>query len=102
MFTFGAYPKRGNPLFDLVKDVADKLAVGADNKPYTSMGYANGPAAINGTRQDLTGVNITDKNYRQQATVPKGSETHSSEDVGEVICSRSVWHNIDLLVGSEY
>ena len=72
-------------MFDLVKDKTDKLALGADNKPYTSMGYANGPAGINGTRQDLTRVNTADKNYQQQATVLKRKETHGTEDVGKSV-----------------
>ncbi|XP_078373772.1 alkaline phosphatase-like [Oculina patagonica] len=82
VFTIGAYPKRGNPIFSTVRDVDDNLAVGPDNKTYTSLGYANGPGAILGPRPDLRGVDTADKDYRQQATVLLNSETHGTEDVG--------------------
>jgi len=55
---------------------------GADNKTYTNLGYAKGEGAVDGARQDLRGVDTTDKEYRQQATVPLDSETHGTEDVG--------------------
>ena len=70
-------------MFGLIKGVDNALAVDKMNKPYTTLGYANGPGGLNGSRPDLNGVNTTDKNYRQQATVLLNSETHSSEDVGK-------------------
>lgn len=83
VFTIGGYAKRGNPVFGLLKDVDDELAEDKEGKTYTPLGYANGPGGLNGVRPDLRGVNTTDKNYRQQATVLLNSETHSSEDVGK-------------------
>ena len=85
VFTIGGYAKRGNPVFGLLKYVDDELAVDKMDKPYTTLGYANGPGGLNGFRPDLSGVNTTDKNYRQQATVLLNSETHSSEDVGKTV-----------------
>jgi len=82
VFTIGAYPKRGNPIFNTVLKLDGDLAVGSDNKTYTSLGYANGQGATNGARPDLRGVDTADKDYRQQATVPRSSETHGTEDVG--------------------
>ncbi|XP_078375666.1 alkaline phosphatase-like isoform X2 [Oculina patagonica] len=82
VFTIGAYPQRGNPIFDIVREVGGKLAVGSDNKTYTSLGYANGRGGLQGPRPDLRGVNTTHKDYRQQATVRRRSETHGTEDVG--------------------
>ncbi len=66
-----------------MRDVDDKLAVGPDNKTYTSLGYADGPGAILGPRPDLRGVDTADKNYQQQATVLQRGETHGTEDVGK-------------------
>ena len=65
-----------------------KLAVGSDNKTYTSLGYANGRGALRGPRPDLRGVDTSHKDYRQQATVLRRSETHGTEDVGkkQIIC----------------
>ncbi|KAJ7349556.1 hypothetical protein OS493_038580 [Desmophyllum pertusum] len=82
VFTIGAYPKRGNPIFDTVRYADGRLAVGSDNKTYTSLGYANGRGGLRGPRPDLRGVDTTHKNYRQQATVRLRSETHGTEDVG--------------------
>lgn len=82
VFTIGAYPQRGNPMFTLVNKTGGHLAVGSDNKTYTSLGYTNGPGGLTGARPDLRGVDTTDKVYRTQATVRKSSETHGVEDVG--------------------
>ena len=84
VFTVGGYPKRGNPIFGLVMNIYDdKPNLGDDGKPYTSLGYANGLGGINGTRENLTGVDTADKNFRQQATVIRYKETHGLEDVGK-------------------
>ncbi|KAL9969141.1 hypothetical protein ACROYT_G021316 [Oculina patagonica] len=83
VFTVGGYPKRGNPIFGLVMNIYDNtLNLGGDSKPYTTLGYANGPGGINGTRENLTGVNTSDKDFLQQATVQRYKETHGLEDVG--------------------
>lgn len=83
VFTVGGYPKRGNPIFGVVMNIYEnKPELGSDGKPYTILGYANGPGGINGTRENLTGVVTGDKDYRQQATVMRYKETHGLEDVG--------------------
>ena len=53
-----------------------------DGKPYTTLGYANGPGGINGSRENLTGVDTGDKDFFQQATVFRYKGTHGLEDVG--------------------
>ena len=83
VFTIGGYPKRGNPIFGLIKEVDNSLAVDTQNKTYTSLGYADGPGGLNGSRPDLRNVNTADKNYFQQATVLLKWESHGSEDVGK-------------------
>ena len=84
VFTVGGYPKRGNPIFGVVMNIYEnKPELGSDGKPYTTLGYANGPGGINGTRENLTGVVTGDKDYRQQATVIRYKETHGLEDVGK-------------------
>ncbi|XP_029205526.2 alkaline phosphatase-like [Acropora millepora] len=82
VFTIGGYPKRGNPVFGLIKKVDNQHALDLDGKPYTTLGYANGRGGLNGTRPNITNVDTADKKYRQQATVLLRSETHGSEDVG--------------------
>ena len=83
VFTIAGYPKRGNPILGLVEppegggeEVGD-ASKAADGKPYTTLGYANGPGAVTGERP----VPETGVKARQQALVPLGSETHAGEDV---------------------
>ena len=70
-------------MFGIIQEVDNTLAVDKDNRTYTTLGYANGPGGLNGSRQDLRNVDTADKDFLQQATVLTGSETHGSEDVGE-------------------
>jgi alkaline phosphatase len=83
------YPERGNPILGLVRE-GDRLLKGRDGKPYTTLGFANGPGSIckeqpdksfRCEREDLTNVDTTDKDFLQPATTPLGSETHAGEDV---------------------
>ncbi len=93
--TIAGYAKRNNPILGLsASDFA--LIPGADGKPYTTLGYANGPGSacapqetdengeVTGSdceRSDLSDVDTTEKNFQQQSLVPLGSETHAGEDV---------------------
>ncbi|WP_417362860.1 alkaline phosphatase [Gallaecimonas pentaromativorans] len=95
VFTIAGYPVRGNPILGLVRSVdengeaAKTLSVDANGMPYTTLGYANGPGFGFGSspvnmasaRPDLNLYDVTDVDYRQEATVPLGSETHAGEDV---------------------
>jgi len=86
VFTMAGYPKRGNPILGLVKNVDGSTAQADDGRPYTTLGYANGPNGgagtfDAGTRRDLSGIDTTSVDFMQQATVPMGSETHAGEDV---------------------
>lgn len=86
VFTIAGYPKRGNDILGLVVPPAGRgedggdgtaPALAADGKPYTTLGYANGPGAVRGERPlPQTGVAAT-----QQSLVPTGAETHGGEDV---------------------
>lgn len=86
VLTIAGYPRRGNDILGLVvppkgsgEDGGDGESplMAADGKPYTTLGYANGPGALAGERMlPQTGLAA-----RQQATVPTGAETHAGEDV---------------------
>lgn len=89
-FTMSGYPTRGNPILGLVvgnEDAtsrpASKPTEAKDGKPYTTLGYANGPgASLCGCgRDDLKGVKTDSTDFLQQALVPLDSETHGGEDV---------------------
>lgn len=81
VFTIAGYPKRGNPILGLVHNVDGNLASADDGKPYTTLGYTNGPGAVIGLRDDLSSVDTQDKGFMQQALIPMGSETHAGEDI---------------------
>jgi len=80
VFTMAGYPDRGNPIFGTVKRGGENV-LASDDKPYTTLGYQNGPGAINGERPSVTDGEASGKNYKQQAVVPLWSETHAGEDV---------------------
>ena len=110
--TFAGYPKRGNDILGLVQGHTDSyddeggagMARDAAGKPYTTLGFANGPgytgasdtqpegsksyphsahdyAHIAKGRPDLTGLKTNDPDYLQEAAVPMKAETHGGEDV---------------------
>lgn len=87
VLTMSGYPTRGNDILGLaVSNGPDGLPKrdpdkANDGKPYTTLGYQNGPGAIAGDRPDLTGVDTRAKDFKQQALVPFDSETHGGEDV---------------------
>jgi alkaline phosphatase len=91
-FTMSGYPHRGNDILGLVKDVPtvdghpSSVDKARDGKPYTTLGYLNGPGAVvtetgQGVRADLSQVDTTDLEFLQQAAIPTGAETHGGEDV---------------------
>lgn len=80
VFTMAGYPERGNPILGIAK-AGGKALLDKDDKPYTTLGYGNGPGYIEGARPTLSNAETTAKNYRQEATVPLHSETHGGEDV---------------------
>ena len=100
VFTMGGYPARGNPILGLVHS-PDQMgvrtaepALAADGKPYTTLGYLNGPGyaeqaslAEREAAAPVTGrfinskVDTQSKNFFQESLVPMSSETHGGEDV---------------------
>jgi alkaline phosphatase len=101
------YPKRGNPILGKVVEAGHAdgdYAHDALGRPYTTLGYANGPGyagesgaqpegpkkyphagkgykAARKGRPDLDGVDTTAPDYLQESTMPMPSETHGGEDV---------------------
>lgn len=88
VFNIAGYPRRGNPILGLVHPPAPDLsdsqtppAPAQDGRPYTTLGYYNGPVQRHPDGEALTQDQVLDPNYRQQSAVPMGSETHSGEDI---------------------
>lgn len=80
-FAISGYPERGNPILGLAA-VDGKALKAKDDKAYTTLGYANGPGATaDGPRADPASEDTAALDYRQQALVPLGSETHGGDDV---------------------
>ena len=81
VFTIAGYPQRGNPILGLVKKTNGKTAKDESGKPYTTLGYQNGPNFRGGSDDAMTDDVVAGKNYLQQSAVHLKSETHAGEDV---------------------
>jgi alkaline phosphatase len=91
VFTIAGYPRRGNDILGLVippegggedgGDTGGGPTLAADGKPYSTLGYANGPGAVAFGTEGGRPVPETGVKARQQALVPGGAETHAGEDV---------------------
>lgn len=82
-----------NTVYDISSSTGDVFEAGdANGVPYTTLVYGNGPGyrsdrtnPFMDTHPGLSGATPsgpTDPDYRQEAAVPMGSETHSGEEVG--------------------
>ena len=88
VFSMAGYPARGNPILGLVRSV-DRTTGGPeadpvldeDGKPYTTLGYQNGPNVREADSEVLTDNIVQAPDYMQQTAVRLGSETHAGEDV---------------------
>ena len=88
VFTMAGYPVRGNPILGLSRGVdretggpAEEYNLDEDGKPYTTLGYQNGPNVREANSDVLTDNMVQAPDYRQQTAVNLGSETHAGEDV---------------------
>lgn len=79
-FTIAGYPKRGNPMLGLALDEGDEPLLDVNGNPYTTLGYANGPARAKPDHR-LTPEEVADPNYQQAGLVELRAETHGGEDV---------------------
>ena len=81
------YPARGNDIVGLVREIGNdgepeaNYKLDRDKKPYTTLGYANGPGARRTERPTLTEEKVRDPDYLQESNIPFSSETHGGEDV---------------------
>ena len=105
---FNGYCGRGTPIEGLCMGIAkgqvmhsNELEMGSDGKPYTVIGYLNGPGSVvikqddgsySGTRPELTQAEAMDPDYVQQAVVPMASESHSGEDVA--VYAKGPWAHL--------
>lgn len=109
VFTMAGYPKRGNPILGKVVGTSGEegqpgLAKDATGRPYTTLGYTNGPGYAGASedqpegskryphfgkgfkpaeegRPDLTNVDTEAHDHLFECGMPLGSETHGGEDV---------------------
>lgn len=101
VFTIAGYPRRGNPILGLVHPAAPDLSdaptpplPAQDGRPYTTLGYHNGPNRREIDTEALTQEQVLDPDYRQETAIPMGSETHAGEDV--IAFARGPWaHLVD-------
>jgi len=88
VFTMAGYPVRGNPILGLTRGidnrtgkVAADYSLDQDGKPYTTLGYQNGPNVRAADSAPLTDNLVQARDYKQQSAVNLRSETHAGEDV---------------------
>jgi alkaline phosphatase len=82
VFTIAGYPERGNPILGVVSAPVGTPTLALDGKGFTTLGYANGPGAVNAAeRPDPAKADTGALNYRQQSLIPLMSETHGGDDV---------------------
>jgi alkaline phosphatase len=96
VFTMAGYPKRGNPILGLVVEPGKTTPeLARDGRPYTTLGYMNGPGhavlpaasdpevrrPVNVGRHLEADDDTDSPGFYQEALVPLGSETHGGEDV---------------------
>ena len=82
VFTMAGYPERGNPILGVVSAPVGTPTLAMDGKGFTTLGYANGPGAVNAAeRPDPAKADTSALNYRQQSLIPLMSETHGGDDV---------------------
>ena len=75
------YPKRGNPILDIVRNYSDGLpAKDADGKTYTTLVFGNGPNRKE-TRGDVDSAEAQGDDYHQETGIRMSSETHGGGDV---------------------
>ncbi|KAK3789095.1 hypothetical protein RRG08_029844 [Elysia crispata] len=79
VFSMAGYPSRGNPILGVV-DVVVPDEAPWDNKPYTTLTYANGPGFTE-ERVNYTGMDISGNDFAQYAGVGMQWETHAGEEV---------------------
>lgn len=86
-FFIQGYPARGNNILGLVREidgngaVEENYALDRDKKPFTTLGYANGPGARGSERPTLKEETVLNPDYKQEANIPMLAETHGGEDV---------------------
>lgn len=82
VFTMSGYPARDNSILGVVSESGNAPTLAKDGKAYTTLGYANGPGAVEAaSRPDPAREDTKALQYRQQSLVPLSSETHGGEDV---------------------
>jgi len=78
--TFAGYPARGNPILGLVRSTNGQLRRDLQGRPFTTLGYANGPGAATAL-EDLEQADTEAARFLAPARVALEDESHGGEDV---------------------
>lgn len=86
--TFAGYPSLGNPILGLVRRAnpyepgsQPQLTLDETGRPYTTLGYRNGPNVRRPDGAALDDAEVLAPDYQQESALPLSSETHSGDDV---------------------
>ena len=76
--TMAGYASRGNPILGL-SAVDDHILLGADGKPYTTLGYANGPGAVMPSASDPSAIRAYMRSEAAEAGEPADFDVPAPE-----------------------
>jgi alkaline phosphatase len=108
VFTLAGYPTRGNPILglvvenDLSGEPRDEPVLAGDGKPYTSVGYANGPGAVVDEPRPVpeTGVDAVAQSLVSQKRFSiEGYEYHDETHGGEDVALYAVGNGSECVGG---
>ena len=107
VFTIAGYPTRGNPILDVVKGNDEQGVpngeniLATDGLPYTTLGYQNGPGAVEGVRDPRTqpGDVVVQKAAIPTGYVSNGEQRHSETHAGEDVPIFAIGPSSDLVSG---
>lgn len=107
VFTIAGYPTRGNPILDVVKGNDEQgvpngeFILATDGLPYTTLGYQNGPGAVEGVRDPSAqpGEVIIQKAAIPTGYISNGEQRHSETHAGEDVPIFAIGPSSDLVSG---
>lgn len=77
---FNGYPKKGNPILDVVVGTDGIAAKDSEGKTFTTLVFGQGPNRPS-ARADVLSASALGNDYQQEVLVRAGSETHGGGDV---------------------
>jgi len=101
--SMAGYPARGNPILGITRGQDGQAILADDGKPFTTLGYANGPGLGLGKgerhngRHDVSDMDTEHPDFYQAALLHRDSESHGSDDVALHAKGPGAWRFAGLM-----